>query len=180
MRKQTPPVPDQENVNTMNVRTPRNTSPRKIIASIPPPLERTAEYPIKHALSPLKASTHSSPRGKVQGIASRFGAIKRPVSGGGGPRKSLATHGDVSSETGAAAKLLLSQLDVEDAGVIQSIEDSFDRMDGTNVGWLPRDVCLVMLSLVLEERGVRHFSIPKVICSRVCSSNQSFLYLCRC
>lgn len=53
---------------------------------------------------------------------------------------------------------------------MQAVGESFDRLDGAKTGWLSRDVCLVMLSLLLEERGIRHFSIPKVICSRVCSS----------
>jgi hypothetical protein len=53
---------------------------------------------------------------------------------------------------------------------MQAVGESFDRLDGAKTGWLSRDVCLVMLSLLLEERGIRHFSIPKVICSSVCSS----------
>ena len=101
---------------------------------------------------------------RVSTIASKFGSVTRPRSAGSVGRKSAVEL----SATAVSAKRILDEIDKEDAATTQSVLEQFDKLDGGKSGVLSRDLCLVMTSLLLEERGIRHCNIPKVICSRVC------------
>lgn len=71
---------------------------------------------------------------------------------------------------GATAHKVLEELHGKERDLMDSIHLHFDKLDGTNSKILSRDSCLLMASLLLEERGIRHASIPKVICSRMLKS----------
>ena len=84
------------------------------------------------------------------------------------------TKGALTSKTlnppGATAHEVLGDLGAKDPALLKSVYMHFDKLDGGNLKALPRDSCLLMASLLLEERGIRHTSIPKVICSRMLKS----------
>ena len=72
--------------------------------------------------------------------------------------------------TAATAQSLIDKLNDDDALFVKAVNDHFARIDGSNDGYIPRDACLVMVSLILEEQGLRHCAVPKVICSRLLKS----------
>ena len=72
--------------------------------------------------------------------------------------------------TAAAAQALIDKLNNDDTLFVKAINDQFNRLDGSHDGRISRDACLVMVSLLLEEQGLRHCTVPKVICSRLLKS----------
>jgi hypothetical protein len=74
------------------------------------------------------------------------------------------------SPSASAAESLLDKLLNDDRDFHKCISDNFSKLDGSNEGCISRDSCLVMVSLLLEEKGLRHCSVPKVICSRILKS----------
>ena len=86
------------------------------------------------------------------------------------PKQQTARHSAGPTPAASAAKDLLVKAVNEDSDLEKSIYDHFSKLDGSHEGCISRDACLVMMSLLLEERGLRHCSVPKVICSRILKS----------
>ena len=74
------------------------------------------------------------------------------------------------SGTGVTALRVLQDFTEKRDTVSEKVLAQFDKLDGKNLKALPRDTCLLMASLLLEEMGIRHAAIPKVICSRMLKS----------
>jgi len=155
----TPPIPipqqvyEQEDpkenvVHTVVPPTPvafKESSPRKLITSS---LKGSPKASLRRAL----ASQTNSPRPVVLPPKAN-----RRVSVGPTP-------------TASAAQTLIDKLNEDETLFVRAINDHFVRLDGGNDGFIPRDACLVLVSLVLEEQGLRHCAVPKVICSRLLKS----------
>lgn len=111
---------------------------------------------LRNLTSPkIKASPKASLRRALSGnsVANQLAPTKRPSIG--------------ITPAGAIAKDLLDKLSRNDSELRESILEQFDQIGSDAI---PRDTCLVMVSLLLEKKGMRHVSIPKVICSRILKS----------
>lgn len=135
-----------------------NVTPAKPVAI---QKQQTPPVPVQYAQSPVGAGK------RVSAIASRFGSAVAPrAPSGGALRKILPASEGLSGNAEKAHSLLIEILE-DNQNTISGLVAQFDKLDGAKSGALPRDLCLALVSLVLEDREMRHISIPKVICSKM-------------
>lgn len=148
-----------------------NTSVR-VLATPKKQIEDSA--PVAHSPKPVSMNILlSSPRVK----ASPKAALRRALAGqsvaAALPRKTAPRTSIGPTATASATKEFVDQISEKHPQACESILEQFDKVDGPHKGSINRDACLVMISLLLESKGVRHCSIPKVICSRIMRSVNS-------
>lgn len=147
------------------------------------PVKTVNATPVKMTQSPVVSIQtpvrESSPKlHRVETIINRFGENRQkpPI-----PRKSGTGDRGHLSRNALIIQGLIEDLVEEGSETVSNICCHFDRLDGSKSGLLSRDLSLVLISLLLEEKGVRHCNIPKVICSKllkeVINSKSSFIDL---
>jgi hypothetical protein len=112
----------------------------------------------------------SSPKIKASPKAALRRALASQSIAASLPKKTIQRISIGPTATASATKHFVDEISAKDPQACESILDQFDKVDGPHAGSINRDACLVMISLLLESKGVRHCSIPKVICSRIMRS----------
>ena len=163
-------------VQTLEIVVPSPTPPPLLSLVVrrpsPLPTRRPSPEAVSIGTSPLRVTAHVSnsparrtpPRWNTSPVITKADPpSERPRRPSVSPVPALVPASSISIQ----AKQLLDNLTEHAHGV----HAHFDRLDCSKTGYLNRDLCLGMISLIFEENKIhRSANIPKVICSRMLRS----------